>query len=155
MVPARRLQEGDDALGALNVVPRSRAGAALGQGTDGVRLPLRGRPLERRAVRRRPPLAFSRLARRVRLERAIDRAGIAIENVADAIGAIEVDRVEDVDVRLEDEIRRRHVPRIRRPARRRGAVLPVARPRVGAVLQEHGDRFVVAMKGRRMERRVS
>ena len=73
----------------------------------------------------------------------------------DAIGAVEVDRVEDVDVGVEDAVRRRRVPRIPRPARRRAAVLAVAHPRIGAVLQEHGDRFVVAVKRRRMERRVS
>ena len=74
---------------------------------------------------------------------------------ADAIGAIEVDRIEDVDVRLEDEIRRRRVPGIRRPTGRRAAILPVPRPRVGAVLQEHGGRLVVAVERCRMERRVS
>ncbi|PYQ98277.1 MAG: hypothetical protein DMF95_33800 [Acidobacteria bacterium] len=38
MIPARGLQEGDDLPGALNVSARSRAGAALGQHMESVRL---------------------------------------------------------------------------------------------------------------------
>ena len=59
MIPACRLQEGDDALGAFTVARCSGGGAALGEDSNGVRLALRRGPLERRAVGRRPPLAIS------------------------------------------------------------------------------------------------
>ena len=100
--------------------------------------------------------SVSRLARGVRLERAIDGAGIAIENVADAIGAIEVDRIEDIDVGLEDaDVAVAICPAY---AAQPAGVAQYFRSRVarvGPVLQEHGDRVVVAMECRGMKRRVS
>ena len=45
VIPARRLQETDDALCAMDVVLRPRRAAALDQRVRGLLLPLRGRPL--------------------------------------------------------------------------------------------------------------
>ena len=102
LVPARPPQEVDDPLAPPDIVERARGGAALGQHTHGIWfLPRRG-PFERRRVRRRPPLPLLRLAGCIRPERTAERLGIAIEDVAHAIGAVERNRIENVDVRFED-----------------------------------------------------
>jgi hypothetical protein len=60
VIPAGRLQERDDALGASNVVRASPIGAVLCQDADGIRLLQSLRPLERRVVGLRPPLVLGR-----------------------------------------------------------------------------------------------
>ena len=99
--------------GATIYRTRACGGASFGQRASGVRLVLRGRPRQRRAVRCWLRLPLLGPARRVGLERPVDRAAIAIEDLDNAIGPIEVDRIEQIDIRVEDPLRRRcDVPRI-------------------------------------------
>src|SRR5439155_17266148 len=95
----------------------SRAGAARRQHANSVRLLLRGGPFERSTGRPGPPLPFLRLARRIRLEWAVDGIGIAIEDLLDAIGPVEVDRIENINAGIEDPIRCGHVPGVAGPSR--------------------------------------
>ena len=155
MIPACRLQEGDNALSVLNVVSSTRGGSTLGQQPHGIHLVPQRRPRERRAVRRRPPLAVPSRTRCIRLERTVDRAGIAVENPSDAVGAIGVDRIKEVDVAIKDHVGRRHVPGIPGPSRRRGAVLAVAHAWIRAVLQQNRRCLVVAVKRGGVQRGVA
>ena len=91
---------------------RSRAGAALGQDADRVLLPLARSPIRAACS---PAPATTGLLCDPHDAYALNGRSIAPGSrsrmSADAIGAIEVDRVEDVDVRFEDAIRRRQCAR--------------------------------------------
>ena len=71
------------------------------------------------------------------------------------IGTIAIDRVEDVDRSLENQIAHVGMTGVVRPARRRAAVFAVANRRIGAVPQQHRRSLGVAVERRGMERRVT
>ena len=110
---------------------------------------------ERRAVRRRPPLAFFRLARRVRLERAIDGAGIAIENVARRDRRDRSRSHRRFDLRVEDQIAVAVCPAYAAHPAGVAQYFPSRVRGLAPCFNEHRDRIVVAMECRRMERRVA
>jgi hypothetical protein len=118
-------------------------------------LSLRFSPFERNAAGGGPVTILARRTRRVRLERPIDRPGIAIQDIGNAIATVRVDCVEDVDVGVQDERGGRRVAATPRPPCGRRAVLGVARARVGAVLEQDGRSLAIAGPGRCMERRIS
>jgi hypothetical protein len=152
-IPARELQErvGVGRQGrfvgrpALRALPEDARGSVSIGGH---------RPLERPLVGRRQDPAGPRSAAGVLTERPVERARIAIEDRGHAVATIEGNRVEDVDVRVEQDVAHGRVAGVVGPSHRRRAVLRVADSRVRAMPQQRTDGVQVAVKRGGVERRV-